>query len=64
MENKDSARWLDTMETALVRAETARKDIDLLLVMRALRDIFEGEVRNGIQHEAERVQGKGGRCDQ
>lgn len=42
----DKVKWLDIMETALVRAEGTRKDIDLILVMRAMRDFLEEEVRN------------------
>ena len=42
---KTRSKWLDTLENALVRAESARKDIDLILVMRAVRDMLEEEVR-------------------
>ena len=41
----DKAKWLDAIESALIRAEESRKDIDLILVMRALRDWLEEEVR-------------------
>ena len=41
------AKLLDAIETALVRAEKAKKDIDLILVMRILRNILEEDVRNG-----------------
>lgn len=42
---KTKGKWLDVLESALVRAESARKDIDLILVMRAVRDMLEEEVR-------------------
>ena len=41
------AKLLDAIENALVRAEKAKKDIDLILVMRILRNILEEDVRNG-----------------
>lgn len=41
----DKIKWLDQLESALVRAEKARKDIDLLLIMRAMRDLLEEEVK-------------------
>lgn len=44
---KNSIKSLDAIESALVRAEKAKKDIDLILVMRILRDILEEDVRNG-----------------
>lgn len=44
---KNSIESLDAIETALVRAEKGKKDIDLILVMRILRDILEEDVRNG-----------------
>lgn len=43
----DRAKLLDAVESALVRAEKAKKDMDLILVMRILRDILEEDVRNG-----------------
>ena len=43
---KNKAKWLDVIESALLRAENARKDIDLILVMRAVRDILEEGVRD------------------
>lgn len=43
--HEDAAKWLDQMENALARAETARKDIDLILTMRAVRAMLEREVR-------------------
>lgn len=44
---KNSIENLDAIESALVRAEKAQKDIDLILVMRILRNILEEDVRNG-----------------
>ena len=38
-------KWLDEIETDLIRAERARKDIDLLVTMRAVRAILEKIVR-------------------
>lgn len=45
MNHDKAVKWLDTIESALVRAETARKDIDLILVMRLLREELEEDVR-------------------
>lgn len=45
MNHDKAVKWLDTIESALVRAETARKDIDLILVMRILREELEEDVR-------------------
>lgn len=45
MTYEQKVKWLDTIESALVRAETARKDIDLILVMRLLREELEEDVR-------------------
>ena len=46
MKHEDAVEWLDEMESALVRAEMARKDIDLIVTMRAVRKMLESEVRN------------------
>lgn len=40
------SKWLDEMETALVRAETSRKDIDLIVTMRAVRALLEKTVKD------------------
>jgi hypothetical protein len=45
MNHDKAVKWLDEIESALVRAETARKDIDLILVMRILREELEEDVR-------------------
>ena len=45
MNHDRAVKWLDEIESALVRAETARKDIDLILVMRLLREELEEDVR-------------------
>ena len=45
MNHDKAVKWLDKLESALVRAETARKDIDLILVMRLLREELEEDVR-------------------
>ena len=45
-EKKDLSKWLDEMETALVRAETSRKDIDLIVTMRAVRALLEKDVKD------------------
>lgn len=47
--SRSRVKWLNVIETTLIRAETARKDIDLVLVMRILRDILEEDVRNGCK---------------
>lgn len=49
MTHDKAVKWLSEMESALVRAETARKDIDLLVVMRVVRDMLEGEVRGDVR---------------
>lgn len=46
-----SAKWLDEIETALIRAEQGMKDIDLILTMRAVRDMLEDEVRKAGRRE-------------
>lgn len=46
MNHDKAVKWLDEIESALVRAESARKDIDLILMMRLERDRLESEVRN------------------
>lgn len=47
------SKWLDEIETALVRAETAKKDLDLLVVMRAVREILEHEVRKETEWDSQ-----------
>lgn len=42
------AMWLDKIEDALIRAETGKKDLDLILTMRAVRTILEREVRKNV----------------
>lgn len=53
MTHEKKVKWLDEIESALVRAETARKDIDIILLMRLARDILESEVRNGTVQKTE-----------
>lgn len=43
------AELLDRIESALVRAENARKDIDLILVMRVVREMLEQDVRKNAR---------------
>ena len=47
MTHEKKVKWLDEIESALVRAETARKDLDIILLMRFVRDYLESEVKNG-----------------
>lgn len=47
MTHEKEVKWLDEIESALVRAETARKDLDIILLMRFVRDYLESEVKNG-----------------
>lgn len=48
---KTKSKWLDTLESALVIAEGARKDMDLILVMRIIRDILKEEVRKNDKQQ-------------
>lgn len=43
---ESQSKWLDEMETALVRAETSRKDVDLIVTMRAVRALLERIVKD------------------
>ena len=49
MTHDKAVKWLDEMESALVRAEMARKDIDLLFTMRVVREMLEDEVRKDVR---------------
>lgn len=44
--HEDAAKWLNAMENAVGRAETARKDIDLIIIMRAVYHILKHLVKN------------------
>lgn len=46
MKHEDKIRLLDEVETACVRAEKARKDVDLLVALRVLYKILEGMVKD------------------
>lgn len=39
-------KWLDEMESALLRAENGKKDLDLIVTMRAVRAMLERQVRD------------------
>ena len=53
MTHEKNVKWLDEIESALVRAETARKDLDIILLMRFVRDYLESEVKNGTVQKTE-----------
>lgn len=38
-------KWLDQIETSLVRAEAARKDIDLVIVLRLAQEIAKERIK-------------------
>ncbi len=38
-------KWLDQIETSLVRAEAARKDIDLVIVLRLSQEIAKERIK-------------------
>ena len=54
MNHDKAVKRLDEMESALVRAEMARKDIDLLFTMRIVREMLEDEVRKDVRKEERR----------
>ena len=43
------AELLDRIESAFVRAEKARKDINLILVMRVVKEMLEQDVRKNAR---------------
>lgn len=45
MKHDDWVKWLDQLENSLVRAETARKDVDLIVVLRLAHQIAKERVR-------------------
>lgn len=38
-------KWLDQIETSLVRVEAARKDIDLVIVLRLAQEIAKERIK-------------------
>ena len=49
MTHDEWVRWLDQIESSLVRAETAKKDIDLLVVLRLAYQICKDQVKGTEQ---------------
>ena len=47
MTQEEKARYLDQLETSCVRAETGKKDVDLIVALRALYKLYEEAVKNG-----------------
>ena len=46
MTHDEKVKYLDQLEDSLVRAETSRKDVDLLVCLRVLYFLFKDEVKN------------------
>lgn len=46
MTHDEKVKWLDQLESSLVRAETSRKDVDLIVALRLLYQIMKEEVKN------------------
>ena len=47
MSNPTIAKALDNVEDALIRATDSKKDIDLIVALRAIRILLEERLRNG-----------------
>lgn len=47
MKHEEAVKIMDQMEDCLVRAEMAKKDRDLIAVMKAVYKLYEEKVRNG-----------------
>lgn len=47
MTQQDKARILDQLEDSCLRAETGKKDVDLIVALRAVYKLYEEAVRNG-----------------
>lgn len=45
MKHDDWVKWLDQLESSLVRAETAKKDIDILLLLRFAFQVAKEKVK-------------------
>ena len=45
MKHDDWVKWCDQLENSLVRAETARKDVDLIVVLRLAHQIAKERVK-------------------
>lgn len=57
MTHDEKVKYLDQLENSLVRAESSRKDVDLLVCLRALYSLFKDEVKNDSR-EANNAAGK------
>ena len=47
MKHEEAVKIMDQMENCLVRAEMAKKDLDLIVALRALYKLYEEVVRHG-----------------
>lgn len=47
MTHDEWVRWLDQIESSLVRAETAKKDIDIIVMLRLAYQICKDQVKEG-----------------
>ena len=45
MTHDEWVRWLDQIESSLVRAETAKKDIDIIVMLRLAYQICKDQVK-------------------
>ena len=54
MTHDEKVKYLDQLEDSLVRAETSRKDVDLLVCLRVLYSLFKDEVKNDSKVSTER----------
>ena len=46
MTHDEKVKILDQLENSLVRAESSRKDVDLLVCLRVLYSLFKDEVKH------------------
>ncbi len=52
MTHDEKVKILDQLENSLVRAESSRKDVDLLVCLRALYSLFKDEVKHDTKVDA------------
>ena len=50
MKHEEAVKWLDQIETSLVRAEKAKKDIDTIILLRLAYEILKEKVKNGTSN--------------
>ena len=47
MTHEEAVKWLDQLETSLVRAEKAKKDIDTIILLRLAYELLKEKVKDG-----------------